>query len=106
MSVTMKSRAPGVAPQVLRTHRRSPQLDGRAVAALALGAAGLVLFNLVFGPFAVVLGLRAAVDRRTGRFGRIGGLIGAGLGLLDLIVFGLLLTHWLSGSGFHWHLGG
>ena len=106
MSVTTRPRAPGVAPHVLRTHRRSPQLDGRAVAALTLGAAGLFLFNLVFGPFAVVLGVRAALDRRTGRFGRVGGLIGAGLGVLDLIIFGLLLTHWLERSGATWHLGG
>jgi hypothetical protein len=71
--------------------RRFPSLDDRAVAALILGSAGLFIFNLVFAPFALVLGARAARDRSTGRFGRVGGRIAIALGVADLAVFAVLL---------------
>jgi hypothetical protein len=96
-TLTKSTRAPGVPPHTLRSHRRTPPLDGRATAALTFGAAGLFLFNLVFGPLAIGFGLRAALDRRSGRFGRLGGLVGATLGLADLIVEAFLVSHWLRG---------
>lgn len=63
--------------------------DGMAVASFVSGLVGLLVFNLVLGPLAVVLaGL--AVLRGTGRRGRA--LLGASLGAADLIVLSFLVT--------------
>ncbi|HTJ37003.1 MAG TPA: hypothetical protein VL738_27575 [Dactylosporangium sp.] len=65
--------------------------DDRIVASLALGVAGLFLFNVVFGPLAIVLGLwalrRPAV---TGR-GRVFAGLGVVLGLADLVILAVLV---------------
>ncbi|MGI5241741.1 hypothetical protein [Dactylosporangium sp. CA-139066] len=69
--------------------RRRP--DDRIVASLALGVAGLFLFNVVFGPLAIVLGLWAL--RRPSVTGRGRGFAGLGvvLGLADLVVLAILV---------------
>ncbi|GAA3752632.1 hypothetical protein [Micromonospora maritima] len=79
-----------------------PRLDGRASAALMLGGAGLFVFNLLFGPIAIVLGRRAARDPAGGRFGRVGGRLGVALGVLDLLVWAVLLSVRVGGDGLSW----
>lgn len=69
--------------------RRRADADGMAVASFVLGLIGLLLFNLVFGPCAIVLG-GLALARGTGRRGRA--LLGIGLGIADLVVLATLLT--------------
>ncbi|KUJ70169.1 hypothetical protein ACZ90_07120 [Streptomyces albus subsp. albus] len=69
--------------------RRRADADGMAVASFVLGLIGLLLFNLVFGPCAIVLGGLALI-RGTGRRGRA--LLGIGLGVADLVVLATLVT--------------
>ncbi|WP_260867272.1 DUF4190 domain-containing protein [Streptomyces sp. SAJ15] len=74
--------------------------DGMAVASFVLGLIGLLLFNLVFGPCAIVLaGL--ALARGTGRRGRA--LLGLTLGIADLVVLAVLVT---VNDAVFWHFGG
>ncbi|WKU45311.1 hypothetical protein Q3V23_15230 [Streptomyces sp. VNUA116] len=73
------------------------EADGMAVASFVLGLVGLLVFNVVLGPLALVLaGL--ALARGTTRRGRA--LLGLTLGAADLIVLAALATtdHTLSWS--------
>ncbi|MGP3983683.1 DUF4190 domain-containing protein [Streptomyces sp. KR80] len=65
------------------------EADSMAVAAFVLGLLGLLVFNLVLGPCAIVLG-GIALARGTGRRGRA--LLGLALGVTDLIVLAVLVT--------------
>jgi hypothetical protein len=69
--------------------------DGMAVASFVLGLVGLLVFNVVLGPCALVLGA-LALTRRTARRGRA--LLGTALGAADLLVLLVLTTadHTLS----------
>ncbi|MGW7520472.1 DUF4190 domain-containing protein [Streptomyces sp. NPDC054796] len=74
--------------------------DSMAVASFALGLTGLLVFNVVLGPIAIVLaGL--ALLRGTARRGRA--LFGLGLGVADLIV---LATVAGADSTVSWSIGG
>ncbi|HWM37796.1 MAG TPA: DUF4190 domain-containing protein [Streptomyces sp.] len=57
--------------------------DGMAVASFVMGLAGLLVFNVVLGPCALVLG-GLALMRGTNRRGRA--VLGLSLGAADLIV--------------------
>lgn len=57
--------------------------DGKAVASFVMGLAGLLVFNVVLGPCALVLG-GLALMRGTTRRGRA--VLGLSLGAADLIV--------------------
>ncbi|MFI7211455.1 hypothetical protein [Micromonospora maritima] len=100
MSVASRERPIDTAPR--RSAGTVPRLDGRASAALMLGGAGLFVFNVLFGPIAIVLGLRAARDPAGGRFGRVGGRLGVALGVLDLLVWAVLLSVRVGGDGLSW----
>ncbi|WP_327065367.1 DUF4190 domain-containing protein [Kitasatospora sp. NBC_01250] len=75
------------------------EADGMAVASFVLGLIGLLLFNLVFGPLALVLGSLALV-RGTDRRGRA--LLGLALGAADLAV---LAAELVSSHGALWQIG-
>ena len=79
-------------------------LDDRAVAALALGAIGLFIFNIVLGPVAIVLGAVAAAGRRAGKADRVAGLVGVALGAADLAVLAVLTINQMRGGGLSWPL--
>lgn len=65
--------------------------DGTAVASFILGLLGTFVFNVVFGPLALILGTIALV-RGTHRRGRA--LLGMALGVVDLVVLAVLIgTH-------------
>jgi hypothetical protein len=84
------------------------RLDGRAVASLTIGAVGLFLFNIVFGPIAIGLGIVATLAARgteSGRRNRAAGAIGIVLGVADLVVLALLVAARVHGGTFVWHLG-
>ncbi len=57
--------------------------DGMAVASFVLGLVGLLVFNVVLGPCALVMGA-LALARRTARRGRA--VLGMTLGSADLLV--------------------
>jgi hypothetical protein len=80
------------------------RLDGRAVAALTCGVAGLFMFNIVFGPFAIVLGARAA-RCPSSRLGRTVGLLGVALGIADLVLLVVLVASRIHDGTFMWHAG-
>jgi hypothetical protein len=77
-------------------------LDDRATAALLFGVAGLFLFNIVFGPLAIVLGVVAATRPAAALRSRAAGLAGAALGIADLVVLAVLVATQLVGGGPHW----
>ncbi|GAA3190910.1 MULTISPECIES: DUF4190 domain-containing protein [Streptomyces] len=74
--------------------------DGMAVASFVLGLLGTLVFNVVLGPCALVLGT-LALARRTRRRGRA--VLGLALGAADLIILAVLTT---ADATVSWHLGG
>ncbi|NSC21647.1 DUF4190 domain-containing protein [Streptomyces albus subsp. chlorinus] len=68
---------------------RRGDANDMAVASFVMGLVGLLVFNIVLGPCAVVLGA-LALSRDTTRRGRA--LLGAALGVADLIVLAVLVT--------------
>lgn len=87
-------------------HRAVVRLDDRAAAALLCGAVGLFLFNIVFGPIAIVLGAVAARRGASGRLNRGAALLGIGLGVADLVVFSVLVASKINGGAFSWNVTG
>jgi membrane-associated protease RseP (regulator of RpoE activity) len=81
------------------------RLEGRATAALACGVVGLFLFNIVFGPIAIVLGFMAARRYVRGTLGWVAGLIGIALGVADLVVLAVLLAGRIHGGTIGLRLG-
>ncbi|WP_405637347.1 hypothetical protein OG543_22070 [Streptomyces sp. NBC_01178] len=65
------------------------EADGLAVASFVLGLVGLLVFNLVLGPTAIVMAL-LSLARRTRRRGRA--RLGLALGVADLVVLAVLVT--------------
>ncbi|MCB5910176.1 hypothetical protein [Streptomyces pinistramenti] len=87
-------------------HRDSPRpaarthADGLAVASFVFGLLGTLVFNVVLGPCALILGA-LALARRTTRRGRA--LLGLALGAADLILLAVLVT---TDGTVSWHLTG
>ncbi|MFT9666142.1 hypothetical protein ACMZ5F_20220 [Streptomyces rhizosphaericola] len=77
--------APGSAPR----RAAGREADGLAVASFVLGLVGLLVFNLLLGPAAIVMAL-LALARRTRRPGRA--RLGLALGVADLVVLAVLVT--------------
>ncbi|WP_240434926.1 DUF4190 domain-containing protein [Streptomyces sp. YIM 130001] len=69
--------------------RRPSGADDYAVASFVAGLTGLLVFNLVLGPCALVFGSMALANRTTRR-GRA--VLGLTLGAADLIVISVLVT--------------
>jgi hypothetical protein len=78
---------------------RSREADGMAVASFVLGLIGLLLFNVVLGPVALVLGA-LALARGAERRGRA--LLGMALGAADLVVLAVAVA---TSHGVLWQLG-
>ncbi|MFE1363066.1 hypothetical protein ACFW84_02325 [Streptomyces anulatus] len=76
------------------------EADGLAVASFVLGLVGLLVFNVLLGPTAIVMAL-LALARRTRRRGRA--LLGLALGVADLVVLAVLVT---GDGAVAWDFGG
>ncbi|GAB2619456.1 hypothetical protein GCM10027168_59510 [Streptomyces capparidis] len=76
---------PGAGPR----RRPGRDADAMAVTSFVLGLVGLLVFNIVLGPCALVLG-GLALARRTTRPARA--LLGLTLGAADLVVLALLIA--------------
>lgn len=76
------------------------EADGLAVASFVLGLVGLLFFNVLLGPTAIVMAL-LALARRTRRRGRA--LLGLALGVADLVVLAVLVT---GNGAVAWDFGG
>ncbi|MZF52497.1 hypothetical protein GTX53_01305 [Streptomyces sp. SID5594] len=89
------AQAPGPAPR----RATGREADGLAVASFVLGLIGLLAFNLLLGPTAIVMAL-LSLARRTRRPGRA--YLGLALGVADLVVLAVLVT--VNGT-VAWNLG-
>ncbi|MBT2377928.1 hypothetical protein AMK21_14630 [Streptomyces sp. CB00316] len=89
------ARASGIAPR----RAAGREADGLAVASFVLGLVGLLAFNLLLGPTAIVMAL-LSLARRTRRPGRA--YLGLALGVADLVVLAVLVT--VNGT-VAWNLG-
>jgi S1-C subfamily serine protease len=80
---------------------RTPQkVSSMAIAALIVAVLGLVVFGLVTGPIAIILGAIAAGTINKGRAkGAILAVLAVMLGLVDMIVWGIILAVLMSGGG-------
>ncbi|MER6190745.1 DUF4190 domain-containing protein [Streptomyces cyaneofuscatus] len=92
---TPSAQAPDPAPR----RAAGREADGLAVASFVLGLVGLLAFNLLLGPTAIVMAL-LALARRTRRPGRA--YLGLALGVADLVVLAVLVT--VNGT-VAWNLG-
>ncbi|MFJ1969735.1 DUF4190 domain-containing protein [Streptomyces sp. NPDC087903] len=79
--------------------------NGLAIASLICGIIGVFLFNVILGPIAIVLG---AVGMRQAPAKGGAGMAKAGvvLGIVDLVVFGILLALTAANGGSTWYVGG
>ncbi|MFG2130944.1 DUF4190 domain-containing protein [Streptomyces sp. NPDC048751] len=79
--------------------------NGMAIASLVCGIVGLFLLNIVLGPLAIVFG---AVARRQAAGRNGGGMAKAGiiLGIVDVVLWLVLLAVAASNGGFSWYVGG
>lgn len=79
--------------------------NGLAVASLVCGVVGLLVFNVILGPVAIVLG--SVGLRQAGAKGGAGmAKAGIVLGVVDLVIFGVLLAVSAANGGFNWYVGG
>ena len=93
-------------PTAAAPSRSYPESAGSmASVAVLFGLAGLFVFNVVFGPLAIGVGV-AAYRRRsaTGRTRTIA-LAGVTLGVLDLVVLAVFAAISPAWGGFTWHFG-
>ncbi|MFD8467396.1 hypothetical protein ACFV10_20130 [Streptomyces cyaneofuscatus] len=90
---------PAQAPDPAPRRAAGREADGLAVASFVLGLIGLLAFNLLLGPTAIVMAL-LSLARRTRRPGRA--YLGLALGVADLVVLAALVT--VNGT-VAWNLG-
>ncbi|MEV3861462.1 DUF4190 domain-containing protein [Streptomyces sp. NPDC050095] len=78
--------------------------NGLAIAGLVCGIVGVFFLNIVLGPLAIIFG---AVGIRQANVKGGGGMSKAAiiLGVVDLIVFGVLIALAASSGGFSWYVG-
>ncbi|WP_020133051.1 DUF4190 domain-containing protein [Streptomyces sp. 303MFCol5.2] len=79
--------------------------DGLAIASLCCGIVGLFILNIVLGPLAIVFG---AAARRRAAVRNGAGMAQAGiiLGIVDVVLWIVLLAVAASNGGFSWYVGG
>ncbi|MET8879991.1 hypothetical protein [Streptomyces rubiginosohelvolus] len=92
--------APETAPDAAPRRAVGREADGLAVASFVLGLVGLLVFNILLGPMAIVMAL-LALARRTRRRGRA--FLGLALGVADLAVLAALVT---ANGTVAWSIGG
>jgi hypothetical protein len=80
--------------------------NGLAIAGLVCGIIGLVIFNFILGPLAIIfggVGLRKANQGAGHRGMAWAGLV---LGIIDVLIFVVLIALAASHHGhFYWHVG-
>ncbi|MFB8245282.1 DUF4190 domain-containing protein [Streptomyces sp. NPDC001046] len=77
--------------------------NGLAIASLCCGIIGLFFLNIILGPLAIVFG---AIARRSA--GNGAGMAKAGiiLGVVDVVLWLILLAVAANNGGFSWYVGG
>ncbi|OKK03324.1 hypothetical protein AMK26_17480 [Streptomyces sp. CB03234] len=79
--------------------------NGLAIAGLVCGIIGVLFLNVILGPLAIIFG---AVGLRQAPVKNGAGMAKAAivLGIVDLVVFAILLAVAASSGGFTWYVGG
>ncbi|MEV5316711.1 DUF4190 domain-containing protein [Streptomyces sp. NPDC052687] len=79
--------------------------NGLAIASLSCGVIGLFFLNLILGPLAIIFGV---VARRQAAVKNGAGMAKAGiiLGVVDVVLWLVLLAVAASNDGFSWYVGG
>jgi hypothetical protein len=93
------------APQATDT-TTATRSNGLAVAGLVCGIVGLLLFNIVLGPLAIIFGGIAFSRAKRGAPHRTMSLWAIGLGIVDLVILVVLLvaaSH--NGGSLYFHAG-
>ncbi|MFH0517272.1 DUF4190 domain-containing protein [Streptomyces sp. M41] len=79
--------------------------NGLAIASLCCGIVGLFILNIILGPVAIVLG--AVARRQAGvRNGASMAKAGIILGIVDVVLWLVLLIVAANNGGFSWYVGG
>ncbi|MGR8011882.1 DUF4190 domain-containing protein [Streptomyces hypolithicus] len=79
--------------------------NGLAIAGLVCGIIGLIFFNIILGPLAIIFGVIGL--KQAGAKGGAGLAKAAiALGIVDLVIFVVLLLVASSSGGFSWYMGG
>jgi hypothetical protein len=79
--------------------------NGLAIAGLVCGIVGVFFLNFILGPLAIIFGA-VALRQKSVKGG--GGMAKAAviLGIVDVILFVVLLSIAASSGGIHWYVGG
>ncbi|MFF9864512.1 DUF4190 domain-containing protein [Streptomyces sp. NPDC013953] len=78
--------------------------NGLAIAGLVCGVVGVLVFNVILGPLAIVFG---ALGRKQAPVKGGAGMAKAAivLGVVDLVIFAILMMVAASNGGFSWYVG-
>ncbi|EFF89065.1 MULTISPECIES: DUF4190 domain-containing protein [unclassified Streptomyces] len=79
--------------------------NGLAIAGLVCGIIGVFFLNVVLGPLAIIFGAVALRQTADGGGGRGMAKAGVVLGIIDLVIFFVLLAVAASNGGFTWYVG-
>lgn len=79
--------------------------NGLAIASLICGIVGLLVFNIILGPIAIILGY-VGLRQSSAKGGAGMAKAGLILGVIDVLVFVLLMAVAASSGGFSWYVGG
>lgn len=82
----------------------SSRTNGLAIASLCCGIVGLFILNIILGPLAIIFG---AVARRQAAVKSGAGMAKAGiiLGIVDVVLWLVLLIVAANNGGFGWYVG-
>ena len=80
--------------------------NGLAIAGLVCGIVGLLLFNFILGPLAIIFGGIgwSRANRGSGHKGM--SITAVVLGIVDILIYVVLLVAVAKHGGFSWHVGG
>ena len=81
------------------------QGNGLAVAGLVCGLVGLLFFNIVLGPLAIIFGGVGWSKANNGARYKGMSIAAVVLGVVDLIIFFVLVAVASNNGGFSWHVG-
>jgi hypothetical protein len=97
--------APAAARPAAARRRPAESASSMAGVAVLLGVAGLFVFNVIFGPLAIGVGVAALRRHMAPARTRAAALAGVALGAADLIVLAVLVAVSLAHGGITWHFG-